>query len=67
MVSLGEGGEILVGEVAKERLVTHPKQSAASFKKDMGTKKAKVLGNKKFLPEELSSFVIRSIVEDAEL
>ena len=67
VVSLGEGGEILVGEVAKERLVTHPKQSAASFKKDMGTKKAKVLGNKKFLPEELSSFVIRSIVEDAEL
>ncbi len=45
VVSLGEGGEILVGEVAKERLVTHPKQSAASFKKDMGTKKAKVLGS----------------------
>lgn len=67
VVSVGEGGEILTGEVAKERLVTHPKQSAASFKKDMGTKKAKVLGNKKFLPEELSSFVIRSIVEDAEL
>lgn len=66
VVSVGEGGEILVGEVAKERLITHPKQSAASFKKDMGTKETKILGNKKFLPEELSSFVIRSIVEDAK-
>lgn len=66
VVSVGEDGEILVGEVAKERLITHPKQSAASFKKDMGTKETKILGNKKFLPEELSSFVIRSIVEDAK-
>lgn len=66
VVSVGEDGEILVGEVAKERLITHPEQSAASFKKDMGTREMKVLGDKKFLPEELSSFIIRSIIEDAK-
>ncbi|MBQ8803634.1 MAG: Hsp70 family protein [Tyzzerella sp.] len=66
VVSVTEDGTVLVGEVAKERLVTHPEATAASFKKDMGTEKKYVLGKKTFLPEELSSFVIRSIVEDAK-
>lgn len=66
VVSVTEDGTVLVGEVAKERMVTHPEATAASFKKDMGTEKKYVLGKKTFLPEELSSFVIRSIVEDAK-
>lgn len=65
VVSVAEDGTILVGEVAKERLVTNPEATAASFKKDMGTERKYTLGKKTFLPEELSSFVIRSIVEDA--
>lgn len=66
VVSMEEDGSIVVGEIAKERLVTAPKCTAASFKKDMGTDRKWMLGEKSFLPEELSSFVIRSIVEDAE-
>lgn len=66
VVSMEEDGRIVVGDIAKERLITAPKRTAASFKKDMGTDKKWVLGEKSFLPEELSSFVIRSIVEDAE-
>lgn len=66
VVSVKEDGTILVGEVAKERLVTHPETTVASFKKDMGTERKYLLGNKTFLPEELSSFIIRSIVEDAK-
>ena len=66
VVSVTEDGTILVGEVAKERLVTHPETTAASFKKDMGTNKRIRLGSSYFTPEELSSFVIRSIVEDAK-
>lgn len=65
VVSVAEDGTILAGEVAKERLVTNPEATAASFKKDMGTERKYTLGKKTFLPEELSSFVIRSIVEDA--
>lgn len=65
VVSVAEDGTILVGEVAKERLVTNPEATAASFKKDMGTERKYTLGKETFLPEELSSFVIRSIVEDA--
>ncbi len=66
VVSVAEDGTVLVGEVAKERLVSHPESTAASFKKDMGTERKYILGNKTFLPEELSSFIIRSIVEDAK-
>ena len=67
VVSVAEDGTVLVGEVAKERLVTHPESTVASFKKDMGTERKFYLGKKAFLPEELSSFMIRSIVEDAKL
>lgn len=66
VVSVAEDGTILVGEVAKERLISYPEATASSFKKDMGTERKYVLGKKTFLPEELSSFVIRSIVEDAK-
>lgn len=47
-------------------MVNAPDRTAASFKKDMGTDKKWLLGEKYFTPEELSSFVVRSIVDDAE-
>lgn len=61
-----DDGKIVVGQIAKERLISHPELSASSFKKDMGTKLKYTLGDKRFLPEELSSFIIRSIVDDAK-
>ncbi|MCL1791125.1 MAG: Hsp70 family protein [Peptococcaceae bacterium] len=66
-VSVSETGELYVGEIAKERLVTHPELSVAGFKRYMGTGKIITLGSREFLPEELSSFVVRSLLEDAEV
>lgn len=66
VVSVDDDNNILVGEIAKERLIAEPGSSASSFKKDMGTDKKYKLGKKAFSPEELSSFVIRAIVEDAK-
>lgn len=66
VVSMEDDGRIVVGEIAKARLVNAPDRTAASFKKDMGTDKKWLLGEKYFTPEELSSFVVRSIVDDAE-
>lgn len=65
-VSVGEDGSIYVGAVAKERLVTHPEATAASFKRYMGTGKVFELSGRKFTPQELSSFVLRQLKEDAE-
>ncbi|MEE1087025.1 MAG: Hsp70 family protein [Schaedlerella sp.] len=65
-VSVLEDGSVLVGEPAKERKTTHPETTATSFKKDMGSKTTYKLGKREFLPEELSSFIISSLVEDAK-
>ena len=66
IVSVDENGEVFVGKIAKERQITHPESTASLFKRHMGTKKEYKLGDKKFLPEELSSLVIRNLKADAE-
>lgn len=66
VVSVAEDGSIYVGAVAKERLVTHPEATAASFKRYMGTDKVFGLAGQIFTPQELSSFVLRQLKEDAE-
>lgn len=64
-VSVLQDGTVLVGAAAKERLVSHPEATAASFKIWMGTQKALTLGTQRFKPEELSAFVLRQLLEDA--
>lgn len=66
VVSIDDNGDVLVGQIAKERQITHPELSASVFKRNMGTKKKYILGEKEFLPEELSAIVIKSLKEDAE-
>ncbi|GAB6085798.1 Hsp70 family protein [Alkaliphilus crotonatoxidans] len=66
VVSIDDQGEILVGQIAKERQITHPEQSASVFKRSMGTKKLYKLGTREFLPEELSALIIKALKEDAE-
>ncbi|MFF2479550.1 molecular chaperone HscC [Paenibacillus sp. NPDC058071] len=66
VISIDENGDILVGQIAKERLITHPDRSVAVFKRYMGTEKVFRLAQHAFTPEELSSFVIKSLKADAE-
>jgi molecular chaperone HscC len=61
-----DGENILVGQAAKERLVSNPRDTASSFKRLMGTRTEVKLGAKTFLPEELSALVLRKLKEDAE-
>ena len=64
-VSVLQDGTVLVGAAAKERLVSHPEATAASFKIWMGIQKALTLGAQRFKPEELSALVLRQLLEDA--
>lgn len=66
VVSFDTDGAVYVGKVAKERLVTHPNDTAAVFKRFMGTSKIYRLAGKKYKPEELSALVLRRLKEDAE-
>ena len=66
VVSFGEDGEIYVGKVAKERLITAPLVSFAEFKRNMGTRYQYFGNGKYYTAEDLSSFVLRRLREDAE-
>lgn len=66
VVSVDDNNEILIGEVAKERLITHPECTVANFKRFMGTEKKFNIGSYVFTPEELSSFILKRLKEDAE-
>ncbi len=66
VVSIDETGTVLVGKAAKERLASHPEQTASVFKRFMGVGKQYALGKKKYLPEELSALVLKKLKEDAE-
>jgi len=66
VVGLNNDGEIIVGEIAKQRLETHSDITASNFKCFMGTHKILKLGKKKFRAEELSALVLKSLKADAE-
>jgi len=66
VVGLDEQGEILIGEVAKHRLISHPGKTVSVFKRYMGTDFSVDLGKRSFTATELSALVLRSLKEDAE-
>ena len=66
VVSVDEEDNFYVGKTAEERMRLYPNTSAAVFKRDMGSDKKYTLGKREFTAEELSSFVLRSLKEDAE-
>lgn len=66
IISIDDNDEILVGQIAKERLITHPQLTASAFKRYIGTDKLYHLGHHAFSSEELSSFVLRALKADAE-
>ena len=65
-VSVDEEGTVYVGESALERRMLYPDTVAAAFKRSMGSDREFRLGKQKFKAEELSSFVLRALKEDAE-
>lgn len=66
VVSIGKDGEVFVGKIAKEMLITRPSCTFAEFKRNMGTDYCYRVGEKNYRAEELSAFVLRRLREDAE-
>lgn len=61
-----ENNELIVGKIAKQKLVTNPENTTSLFKRDMGSNKKIKLGKNKYLPQELSALVLKQLVDDAE-
>lgn len=65
-MSLMSDGSLRVGKPALDRLLSHPAQTVANFKRWIGTDREVRLGKKRFRAEELSALVLRSLIADAE-
>lgn len=59
-------GKVVVGKLAKERLVTHPECSASLFKRNMGSNITYTLDKKEYDSATLSSFIVKQLMEDAQ-
>lgn len=66
VVSIDDEEQIYVGDLAVERALLYPGSAASVFKRDMGSDRKFTLLNKTFRAEELASFVLRALKEDAE-
>jgi molecular chaperone HscC len=65
-VSVDESGGVIVGEGARDRLVTQPEHSVAHFKRWMGSPRETILGGRGLRAEQLSALVLQSLIADAE-
>ncbi|GAA0686090.1 molecular chaperone HscC [Dyella marensis] len=66
VVSVDEEGHVIVGQAARDRMISHPGDSVAAFKRWMGTARETRLGARTFRPEELSALILRTLIADAE-
>lgn len=66
VVGLDDDGQLVVGDIARERLPTHPHLTAALFKRYMGSDRETRLGGRAYRAEELSAMLLRSLKDDAE-
>ena len=66
-VHLDNDGHVLIGASAKDHLINSPENTTSRFKRLMGMDKVTRLRGKDFSAEDLSSFVLRSLKEDAEV
>ncbi len=65
-VGLSPEGELLVGGPARNQQLVYPERTVRSIKRKMGTDEKARLGDKDFTPQEISSFILRALVEQAE-
>jgi len=66
VVAFTSSGEVLVGEAARRQAVTNPGRTIWSVKRQMGTDWAVTIDGKKFTAPQLSAFILRKLVRDAE-
>lgn len=66
VVSILSNGEFVIGNAAKNRLLTDPKNSAATFKRKIASQVKYNLGKHHLTAVELSSMVLQQLKKDAE-
>ncbi len=69
-VAFTDGGEVLVGQLARRQAVLNPTRTVLSVKRKMGTDwrfRVKMNGrDEEYTPEQISAFILQKIKRDAE-
>jgi molecular chaperone DnaK len=65
-VGLDPEGKLIVGQAARNQLVSAPEHTLLSIKRKMGESGKVRLGEKEFSPEEISSFILRELKQEGE-
>jgi len=66
VIAIDEDNTILIGETAKEYGMLHPDSVVQVFKRTMGTDQRYKIGDREFVAEELSAFILKALKEDAQ-
>src|SRR5215813_13323396 len=66
VVGLSDEGRIIVGQAALNQYVIAPERTIRSIKRKMGTEDRVKLGDRDYLPEEISAFILRHLKTMAE-
>ena len=66
VVAFKDGGERLVGKVAKRQAVTNPERTISSIKRQMGTDHRVTVEGKSYTPQEISAMILQKMKGDAE-
>jgi molecular chaperone DnaK len=67
IIAFSKTGEIVKGEPAKRQAVLNSERTIRSIKRHMGDSSYKVpIDGKDYTPQEISSYVLRKLVDDAE-
>ncbi len=66
VVGLSDEGRIIVGQAALNQYVLAPERTIRSIKRKMGTDEQIALGDRSYLPEEISAFILRHLKQMAE-
>lgn len=66
-VGFAAGGELLVGEPARNQLALYPERTVRSIKRRMGSNETVIVAGKSFSPAEISAVILRELAEWARL
>lgn len=67
VVHISDTDTVTVGRIARENLILEPDNTAALFKRYMGTNRKIHLNGRNYTAPELSALVLRSLKDDAEV
>jgi molecular chaperone DnaK len=66
VVAFTKDDQVLVGETAKRQAVTNVDRTIRSVKRHMGTSWSVLIDGRKFIPQQISAFILQKLKRDAE-